>query len=102
MSSGYHTRWVVPPEHRESEEYRAAGRRMALAEAVYARRSAPGWTPAELAERAGPDEETVESIEESGVDPTLPLIERLAAAFDSVVRIDPAREPAMRFEAHAA
>ncbi|MDH6706045.1 transcriptional regulator with XRE-family HTH domain [Kitasatospora sp. MAA19] len=48
---------------------------MALAEAVYARRSALGWTPAELAERAGLDEETVESIEESGVDPTLPLIE---------------------------
>ncbi|MFF4383060.1 helix-turn-helix domain-containing protein [Kitasatospora sp. NPDC001547] len=102
MSSGYHTRWVVPPEHRESEEYRAAGRRMALAEAVYARRSALGWSPAQLAERAGLSEETVESIEESGVDPTLPLIEMLAAAFDSVVRIDPARAPAIRFEAHAA
>ncbi|MFD8751372.1 helix-turn-helix domain-containing protein [Kitasatospora sp. NPDC059577] len=102
MSSGYHTRWVVPAEHRESEEYRAAGRRMALAEAVYARRSALGWSQARLAERAGLDEEAVESIEESGTDPALPLIERLAAAFDSVVRIDPAREPAMSFEAHAA
>ncbi|MET9179271.1 hypothetical protein ABZX88_13755 [Kitasatospora aureofaciens] len=50
----------------------------------------------------GLDEETAESIEESGVDPTLPLIELLAAAFDAAVRIDPAREPAMRFEAHAA
>ncbi|MBO1415924.1 helix-turn-helix transcriptional regulator [Streptomyces sp. FH025] len=99
MSSGYHTRWVVPEEHRESEEYRAAGRRMALAEAVYARRSALGWTPAE---RAGLAAETVESIEESGIDPTLPLIELLAAAFDSTVRIDPSHEPAMRFEAHAA
>ncbi|MET8701859.1 hypothetical protein ABZW10_23745 [Kitasatospora sp. NPDC004723] len=39
---------------------------------------------------------------QSGVDPTLPLIERLAAAFDSAVRIDPAGEPAIRFEAHAA
>ncbi|WP_179852727.1 MULTISPECIES: helix-turn-helix transcriptional regulator [unclassified Streptomyces] len=80
----------------------AAAMRMALAEAVYTRRAALGWTPAELAERAGLSEETVESIEESDVDPTLPLIERLAAAFDSTVRIDPAREPAMRFEAHAA
>ncbi|MEU4297897.1 hypothetical protein AB0F92_15285 [Kitasatospora aureofaciens] len=50
----------------------------------------------------GLDEEAVESIEESGVDPTLPLIELLAAAFDAAARIDPAREPAMRFEAHAA
>ncbi|MFE6054184.1 helix-turn-helix domain-containing protein [Kitasatospora sp. NPDC056446] len=102
MSSGYHTRWIVPPEHRESEEYRAAGRRMALAEAVYARRSALGWTLAELAARAGLDEETLESIEESGVDPTLLLIECLASAFDAAVRIDPAREPAIRFEPHAA
>ncbi|WP_030238449.1 hypothetical protein [Streptomyces sp. NRRL S-350] len=47
-------------------------------------------------------EETVERIEESGVDPTRPLIEMLAAAFDSTVRIDPTHEPAMRFEAHAA
>ncbi|MBD0694879.1 hypothetical protein [Streptomyces sp. CBMA123] len=38
----------------------------------------------------------------SGVDPTRPLIELLAAAFDAAVRIDPAREPARRFEAHAA
>ncbi|SDT49955.1 Helix-turn-helix domain-containing protein [Streptomyces sp. TLI_053] len=102
MSSGYHTRWVVPPEHRETEEYRAAGRRMALAEAVHTRRSVLGWTAAELAERAGLDEAIVESIEESGVDPTLPLIERLAAAFDSAVRIDPSGDPAIRFEAHAA
>ncbi|MFJ6769568.1 hypothetical protein ACIQOV_01065 [Kitasatospora sp. NPDC091257] len=72
------THWLVPAEHRESEECRAAGRRMVLAE------------------------ETVGGIEESGVDPALPLTERLAAAFDSVVRIDPAREPAMSFEAHAA
>ncbi|GGU80232.1 hypothetical protein ACIG0C_11495 [Kitasatospora aureofaciens] len=50
----------------------------------------------------GLDEEAVESIEESGVDPTLPLIELLAAAFDAAARIDPAREPAIRFEAHAA
>ncbi|MFJ3215765.1 helix-turn-helix domain-containing protein [Kitasatospora sp. NPDC086801] len=85
------------PECRAVE--RAADR---LVEAVYARRSALGWTLAELAERAGLDGETVESIEESGIGPTLPLIERLAAAFDSVVRIDPAREPAITFEAHAA
>ncbi|MGK4580645.1 helix-turn-helix domain-containing protein [Kitasatospora sp. HPMI-4] len=102
MSSGYHTRWVVPPEHRESEEYLAAGRRMALAEAVYARRSVLGWSAAQLAERAGLSEAEVESIEESGVDPTLPLIEKLATALDVEVRFDPAREPTIRFEAHAA
>ncbi|MCC9306398.1 helix-turn-helix transcriptional regulator [Kitasatospora sp. RB6PN24] len=102
MSSAHHAGWTVPPEHRVSEEYLAAGRRMALAEAVYARRSALGWSPSELAERAGLTEEEIESIEESGTDPTLPLIERLARALDVVVRLDPAHDPAMSFEAPTA
>jgi hypothetical protein len=39
MSSGYHTSWKVPPEHREDPEYRAAGWRVDFARAVYDRRS---------------------------------------------------------------
>ncbi len=42
--SRYRTRWTAPEEHRESAEYTEAGQRMALAEAVYNRRTALGWT----------------------------------------------------------
>lgn len=82
MSRGYHSRWNVPTEHREDAAYRAAGRRMDFAQAVYERRSALGWSAAELADRAGMSEEDIERIEESGVDPTLKLVERLAQALE--------------------
>lgn len=96
MSSGYHTNWKVPPEHREDPAYRAAGRRMDFAQAVYDRRFALGWSPAELARRAGMAEEDIDSIEESGVDPTLELIEQLASALDCGARIDPGSTPEFR------
>src|SRR5687767_5341084 len=102
MSSGYHTSWKVPPEHHEDPAYRAAGRRMDFAQAVYDRRSALGWTTAELARRAALSEEDIEAIEESGVDPTLELIERLAAALEAGALIDPRTSPEFRFEDHAA
>jgi ribosome-binding protein aMBF1 (putative translation factor) len=102
MSSGYHTSWKVPPEHREDPAYRAAGRRMDFAQAVYDRRSALGWSTAELARRAGMHEGDIESIEESGVDPTLELIEQLATALESGARIDPRTTPEFRCEGHAA
>jgi transcriptional regulator with XRE-family HTH domain len=75
---------------------------MDFAQAVYERRSALGWSMAELARRADMSEEDIESIEESGVDPTLELIERLAAALESGARIDPHATPEFRFEGHAA
>ncbi|WP_051764809.1 helix-turn-helix domain-containing protein [Streptomyces sp. NRRL F-5135] len=102
MSSGYHTRWSVPPEHREDAEYRAAGRRMDFAQAVFERRSDLGWSAAELAGRAGMAEEDIDRIEESGVDPTLELIERLAEALESGARVDPRASPEFRFEGRAA
>ncbi|MGY0069018.1 helix-turn-helix domain-containing protein [Streptomyces sp. QTS137] len=102
MSSGYHTTWNVPPEHREDPAYRAAGRRMDFAQAVYDRRSALGWSVAELARRAELSKEDIEAIEESGVDPTLDLIECLATAMDAGARIDPRTSPEFRFEDHAA
>lgn len=102
MSGGYHTSWKVPPEHREDPAYRAAGRRMDFAQAVYDRRSALGWTTAELARRAELSEEDIEDIEESGVDPTPALIERLATALEAGARIDPRTSPGFRFEDHAA
>ncbi|HET6355818.1 hypothetical protein [Streptomyces sp.] len=71
MGSGYHTSWKVPSEHREDPAYRAAGRRMDFAQAVFDRRSGLGWSTEELARRAVMTEADIESIEESGIDPTL-------------------------------
>lgn len=101
MSRGYHSSWNVPPERRDDAAYRAAGRRMAFAQAVCERRSALGWSAAELADRAGMPEEDIERIEESGVDPTLELIERLAEALESVARINPRATREFRFEGRA-
>lgn len=42
MSSGYRTSWKVPPGHLEDPAYRAVGRRMDFAQAVYDRRSTLG------------------------------------------------------------
>jgi transcriptional regulator with XRE-family HTH domain len=64
--------------------------------------SALGWDTAELARRAQVAEADVESVEESAVDPTLELIERLASALDAGARIDPGSTPEFRFEGHAA
>ncbi|MFC5954640.1 helix-turn-helix domain-containing protein [Streptomyces pratens] len=66
---------------------------------TYDRRSALGWTTAESARRA---ELSEEDIEESGVDPTPALIERLATALEAGARIDPRTGPGFRFEGHAA
>jgi DNA-binding transcriptional regulator YiaG len=49
---GYHTRWDIPDEHRESAEYIEAGAHIALGQAVYDRRTALGLSQAEFASRA--------------------------------------------------
>ncbi|WP_257003960.1 hypothetical protein [Streptomyces sp. SA15] len=46
--------------------------------------------------------EEIERIEESGVDPTLELIESLAVAMHSGALIDPRVTPEFRFEGRAA
>ncbi|MBC9717139.1 XRE family transcriptional regulator [Streptomyces sp. TRM66268-LWL] len=102
MSRGYHTSWKVPPERREDPAYRAAGRRMDFARAVYERRAALGWDVAELARRAGMADADIEAIEESAVEPTLELIERPAAALESGASNDPGRTPEFRFGERAA
>jgi ribosome-binding protein aMBF1 (putative translation factor) len=75
---------------------------MDFAQAVYERRADLGWSSAELAARAGMNEEDIDRIEESAVDPTLELIERLALALESGARVDPGESPEFRFEARAA
>ncbi|WP_405647100.1 helix-turn-helix domain-containing protein [Streptomyces sp. NBC_00019] len=96
MGGGYHTSWKAPPDHRKDPAYRASGRRMDFTQAVHDRRSTLGWTTAELARRADLPEADIEAIEESDVDPTLELIERLATALEA------GTSPEFRFEDLAA
>jgi transcriptional regulator with XRE-family HTH domain len=79
---GYHTKWTVPDEHRESPEYIEAGARIALGQAVYDRRMALGISQAELASRAGTTQTVISRLEGGSVTPTLPLLHRLAGALE--------------------
>ena len=73
---GYHTRWSVPDEHRESAEYIEAGARIALGQAVYDRRTALGTT-----------QTVISRLEGGAVTPTLPLLHRLAGALEGELNI---------------
>ncbi len=79
---GYHTRWDIPDEHRESAEYIEAGARIALGQAVYDRRTALGLSQAEVASRAGTTQTVISRLEGGSVTPTLPLLHRLAGALE--------------------
>lgn len=84
---GYHSRWKIPDEHRESAEYIEAGSRIALGQAVYDRRTALGLTQAELAARAGTTQTVISRLEGGAVTPTLPLLHRLAGALEGELDI---------------
>jgi ribosome-binding protein aMBF1 (putative translation factor) len=60
---------------------------MALAKAVYDRRTELGLTQTELAERAGLTQAKVSRIEGSDTVPTLPLLAKLADALDATLNI---------------
>ncbi|WP_431044110.1 helix-turn-helix domain-containing protein [Streptomyces sp. P1-3] len=60
---------------------------MALAEAVYNRRTELGLTQAELADRAGLTQAKISRIEGSDTVPTLPLLAKLARALDASLNI---------------
>ncbi|MQY15241.1 hypothetical protein SRB5_54200 [Streptomyces sp. RB5] len=60
---------------------------MALAKAVYDRRTQLGLTRAELADRAGLTQAEVSRIEGSDTVPTLPRLARLAKALDATLDI---------------
>ena len=63
-----------------ADAYAQAQVRFELAEAVRARREELGWSQRQLAERAGMTQPGVARFESGGTTPTLPLLERLAAA----------------------
>ena len=63
-----------------AEAYDQARVRFELAETVRVRREELGWSQRQLAQRAGMTQPGVARFEAGGTTPTLPLLERLAAA----------------------
>ncbi|MFC7306237.1 helix-turn-helix domain-containing protein [Streptomyces monticola] len=92
-----HSRWKSLRERKLAEGFRepddvVEARReirlsMALARAVYERRTELGLTQTQLAERAGLTQAKVSRIEGSDTVPTLPLLARLAGALDASLNI---------------
>jgi transcriptional regulator with XRE-family HTH domain len=103
VSSGYHTSWTVPDEHRADPAYIEAGAAIALGQAVHDRRSALGIDQATLAERAGLSLADVERIEGGGTAPTLPLLRALTTALDATIDVSiDTEETRLAFTPHAA
>ncbi|MGW4370760.1 helix-turn-helix domain-containing protein [Nocardia takedensis] len=92
-----HARWKTLQERKLAESYtepdevtearREIRLSMALAEAVYDRRTELGLTQADLAERAGLTQAKISRIEGSDTVPTLPLLAKLAEALDATLNI---------------
>ncbi|MFE7719743.1 helix-turn-helix domain-containing protein [Nocardia rhizosphaerihabitans] len=92
-----HARWKTLRERKLAEGYtepddvtearREIQLSMALAQAVYNRRTELGLTQAELAERAGLTQAKISRIEGSDTVPTLRLLARLADALDATLNI---------------
>ncbi|WP_405177828.1 helix-turn-helix domain-containing protein [Nocardia sp. NBC_01377] len=92
-----HARWKTLRERKlaegytEPEEVTEARREirlsMALAQAVYDRRTELGLTQSDLAERAGLTQAKISRIEGSDTVPTLPLLAKLADALDATLNI---------------
>lgn len=85
MSRGYHSRWVIPEEHRVSPGYIEAGAKIALGQAVYDRRTELGLSQTDVARRAGMTQPAVSRVEGGAVTLTLPLLRRLAVALDATL-----------------
>ena len=60
--------------------YEQATLRFELAEAIRTRREELGWSQRQLAQHAGMTQPGIARFESGGTTPTLPLLERLAAA----------------------
>jgi ribosome-binding protein aMBF1 (putative translation factor) len=87
MVTGYHTRWVRPPEQPEDPERIAIREALAFGKAVRDQRRALGLSVADLAGRADMTADEIECIEEGGTEPAIALLRRLAAALDADVRL---------------
>jgi ribosome-binding protein aMBF1 (putative translation factor) len=90
--TGYHTRWVRPPEHTDDPERIAIREALAFGKAAHDQRCALGLSIADLAARADMTVDDVECIEEGGTEPTIALLRRPAAALDSDMRLTPGHD----------
>lgn len=110
-----HSQWKIRRTHEllgeqveESAERKA--RRLefeysiAFGQALYDRRTTLGLSHAEVAQRVGMTEDEIECIEEAGVVPTLPLLQRLAGALEAEldIHVTADAEATVRFQAPAA
>ena len=68
-------------------EYEQTRLRFELAEAIRTRREEMGLSQRQVAERAGMTQPGVARFEAGGTTPTLPLLERLAAALDLTLTV---------------
>ena len=101
--TGYHTRWVCPPDLAEDPERIAIREALAFGKAVYDQRRALDLSTDELAGRAEMTVDEIECIEEGGTEPTIALLRRLAAALDADVRLTAGHDlGSVWFEPHAA
>ena len=101
--TGYHTRWARPGEPAGDPERIAIREALAFGKALYDIRTALGLSVAELAIRAALTDDDIESIEEGGTEPTVPLLRRLAAALNADVRLTAGHDiGSVWFETHAA
>jgi hypothetical protein len=67
--TGYHTRWVRPPEEAEDPERVAIREALAFGKAVYDQRRALGLRVADLAERAAGARTQIQSVARRGFRP---------------------------------
>ena len=101
--TGYHTRWVRPPDQADDPERIAIREALALGKAVYDQRLALGLSIDELAGRAGMTADEIECIEEGGTEPAIALLRHLAAALDADVHLTAGHDlGSVWFEPHAA
>jgi DNA-binding XRE family transcriptional regulator len=83
-----HTRWEITDADRAREGYQEARRAYLFGKAIRDRRTALGMTQTQLAARAGMSQAAISRLEHGGSTPTIPLLERLAAALDSTLHLD--------------
>ncbi len=103
MSTGRHTSWRIPEEHRADPAYVEAGAAIALGQAVYDRRMALGIDQLALAERTGLTIDEIDRIEGGGTSPTLPLLRTLAVALEAKLDLSvDTEETYVSFVPHAA
>jgi transcriptional regulator with XRE-family HTH domain len=87
--TGYHTRWVRLEETADDPERIAGREALAFSKALHDIRAELGLSVAELAAQAAMTEDDIERIEEGGIEPTVPLLRRLAAALNATVHLTP-------------